>query len=225
MDAIDSLTPELIEQRFEALDRADLLALDANLPAPSIEALARRYGRGGVLALQGRKRPLLAYDPVSVAKAGRARSVLSCFDLIKPNRAEAALLAGFRGDPASGPGRQGLSALADSWRTASSSENSACYISLGAEGLFVEGQRERAGRFRAIVRAPEIPMINVSGAGDAAIAALAWSSLMGVPVAERAKLAVTAAALAAAADTTVNPALDPESLRRAAQGAQLEILS
>ncbi|MEI6386199.1 MAG: hypothetical protein WCQ50_06165 [Spirochaetota bacterium] len=44
-------------------------------------------------------------------------------------------------------------------------------------------------------------------------------------MAERAKLAVTAAALAAASDTTVNPALNPEILRRAAQGAELEILS
>ncbi len=165
MEAIDSLMPLQLEQRFAALDKADLLVVEANLPAPSVEALARRYGPGGELELQGKKRPLLAYDPVSVAKAGRAQAVLSRFDLIKPNRAEAALLAGFEAGPGGaarpGSGRGGLSALADSWRAATASENGACYISLGAEGLFVEGQLERAGRFRAIVRSPEIPLVNV----------------------------------------------------------------
>ncbi len=216
MDAMESLTPEALSRRASLLDEAEMILIDANIPEASIEWLAARYPKGT-------KRPLLGFDPVSVAKAGRGRRSLGTFAFAKPNRAEAALLASL---PDSAP-----PVLAAALRQKGLGE---AFVSLGAGGLLAEGPCVPGGRSTApeswIARPPGVPppgflAVNASGAGDAACAAIAWGILGGYGLGERCALAVAAAMLTSASQSPVNPAMDAALLLDAAKGIERERLS
>ena len=222
MRALEKLDAEFLASRFDSLDKADLLIIDANLSYQNMELLALRYGKGGVLENKGRQRPLLVFDPVSSAKAARGRPFLGHFDLLKPNRAEAAILAGLAPDPV-----PDLETLLSALRATPAAAGGGICVSLGAEGLYAEGGPQGGGGapIRAIFRPPALPVVNVSGAGDAALAALAFGLLRGADWEERARLAVAAAALTASAEETVYPALGESILRDLARGVKHDILS
>ena len=142
MENFEAIVPEVLAERTALLDAASLIVVDANIPASSIAWLAERYD-------QRRKEdfPELALDTVSVAKAARARSCLGSFAFAKPNRAEAAVLAGADiaagRDPKSiGPSDPSRDAgpapgvLAGNLRGRGLRE---VFISLGEQGLYYEG--------------------------------------------------------------------------------------
>jgi pseudouridine kinase len=216
MDAIDQLKPERLAERAALLDAADLILIDANIPESSISWLAERYP-------PGTKRPLLGFDPVSVKKAERGRASLQSFAFAKPNRAEAALLADLPNDAASGPME-----LASSLRAKGLGE---AFISLGFEGLVAEGfGPEGRSRERWIARLPAkspagLEVVNSSGAGDAACAAIAWGLLCGAGLGERCALALAAATLAVASESPVNPAMSADRLNELAKGIERERIS
>jgi pseudouridine kinase len=224
MDELDRLDPSYLRERFDVIDGADLLVIEANLSAQSLEILALRYGRGGELETRGLARPFLVFDTVSAAKAGRGKAILGFCDLMKPNLAEAALLAGVdletckEGDESPDLGR-----LARGFGEACGAAGREVFISLGSGGLYFEG---KVGKelIRGIARAPAIPIVNVSGAGDAAVASLAWAAMGNSTLEERARLAVAAAALAASAAETVSPSMCAEEIRGIARGVICERL-
>ncbi len=197
MSAFERLTPERLEERSGLLDGAQVVFADANLPAASLAWLADRYGRGKSALVFGRQKPLLALDPVSTGKAPRAAEIVGCFDLVKPNRAEAQILSGIA-----------IRSDADLPRAAEALRNKGTgdiFISLGAAGLYFEGCGRNGLLERGIVKAPALPIVNVSGAGDAASAALVWGLVTGKGIEERAIFAAAAAALSASAVETVSP--------------------
>lgn len=217
MDAFDKLTPERLQERSGLLDGACLVYADANLPAASLAWLAERYGRGQPAPVLGRAKPFLALDPVSAAKAPRAAAITGAFDFIKPNRIEAGLLAGI--EISSG---KDLARAASALRSKGSAD---IFISLGAEGLYYEGMGPNGELVRGIVRPPVLPVANVSGAGDAASAALAWGFMLDLPITDRAALAACASALAASAAETVSEETCASRLRDLAKGATHEPVS
>jgi pseudouridine kinase len=215
MDSMNLLTPESLAQRVSFLDSADLIVIDANIPESSIQWLAERYPKGT-------KRPLLGFDPVSVAKAGRGIASLGAFAFAKPNRAEAAILAGLDGGSRPDPG-----VLSGILRARGLSE---AFISLGAEGFWAEGSGKDATPERWAARPPSRPprgleMVNASGAGDAACAAIAWGLLSGIGLGERCALALAAAMIAAASESPVNPDMSAALLAETAKGIEHERLS
>jgi pseudouridine kinase len=225
MEAIDLLSPQRLEERAALLDSADLIMVDANVPEASILWLAARYPRGT-------KRPLLGFDPVSASKAARGASSLGCFAFAKPNRAEAAVLAGLAG----GAGPTDAAALAGALRARGLGE---AFVSLGGEGVLAEGGLEgdpegEVERWVARIPArpgPGLEQVNLSGAGDAACAAIAWGLLGGAGLGqgsgtgERCALAVAAALIAAASASPVNPRMSAALLRETAKGIQRERLA
>ncbi len=228
MDSIERLSPERLAERSGLLDGAALIVADANLPAATLAWLAERYGRpltsgepeppptGAARGRgpSGRRGPFLVLDPVSVAKASRAAPLIGRFDFAKPNRAEAETLACM-----AIPSRAELMRASAALRDRGLGE---CFISLGKEGLYYEGADAAGEPERGFVRPPVLPVANVSGAGDAAFAALVWGLLEGRPLKERAALAVAAASLAASAVSTVSPEMGTSRLLELAKGAQHE---
>lgn len=217
MSAFDRLTPDRLEERAGLLDGASIVFVDANLPEASIVWLAERYGRGKPSPVLGRQKPALALDPVSLAKSRRAASVIGAFDFLKPNRAEAGFLSGVT-----------IDSKADLPRAAGALREKGVgdvFISLGADGLYFEGQGPHGNVERGIVHAPSLPVVNVSGAGDAAGAALAWGFISGYPLAERAAYAAAASALAAGAAETVDPELSAARLSETMKGVTHEQVS
>ena len=210
MDSIERLTPDRLAERSGLLDGASLIVADANLPEPTLAWLAERYGGGGEGLALGSKPPLLALDPVSVAKAGKAKALVGSFSFAKPNRAEAEILSGL---PISS--RADLPAAAAALRAKGLSD---AFISMGGEGLYYEGQGPGGLLARGFVRPPALPVANVSGAGDAALAALVWGLLSDYDIKERAALAAAAASLAASSLSTVSPEMGAARLLELAKG-------
>lgn len=220
MDSIDSLSPGRLEAISSLLDSATLIMVDANIPEASIAWLAARYPRGS-------GGPILGFDPVSVAKAARGAASLGSFSFAKPNRAEAAVLAGF--EPAASARESSPESLAGLLRARGLGE---AFISLGAEGLWAEGPGDAtaapAGHERWLARLPNeagrLALVNASGAGDAASAAIAWGMLEGLNLGERCALALAAASLAAASESPVNPWMSAALLMETAKGIPRERL-
>ena len=224
MDAMDELGPERLEAAAAILDSCEIIIVDANVPEASIKWLAARYPKGG-------RGPALGFDPVSARKAARGRASLPAFAFAKPNRAEAAVLAGLAG-PGGHTGLHGErydptalapDALARALRSRGLGE---AFVSLGSDGIWAEG----GGGERWIAKLPEggIPgwaPASSSGAGDAACAAIAWGSLAGASLGERCALALAAAAVTAAADRPVSKNMCAGLVAELAKGIQRERIS
>lgn len=183
MAVYDRMTPDFLRQRLDFINGSDLVVLETNLPEESIRWLCDNC-----------KAPILA-DPVSTIKAEKLRPVLGKLAALKPNRLEAELLSGMsirtREDAA-----QAARKLLDTGL-------GAVYISLGAEGIYAA---DRSGD-TAWVPCARCTVANATGGGDAVAAALAARMVRGDSLAETARWAVGAGALACEAETTINPAM------------------
>ena len=183
MAVYDRMTPDFLRQRLDFINGADLVVLETNLPEESIRWLCDNC-----------KAPILA-DPVSTIKAEKLRPVLGKLAALKPNRLEAELLSGMsirtREDAA-----QAARKLLDTGL-------GAVYISLGAEGIYAA---DRSGD-TAWVPCARCTVANATGGGDAVAAALAARMVLGDSLADTARWAVGAGALACEAETTINPAM------------------
>jgi len=216
MSSFDKLTPARLEERSGLLDTAAVIVVDSNLPAESISWLAGRYGRDRPADELGRPRPILVLDPVSAAKAERGKPVLGSFTFVKPNRVEASILSGV-----SINSDADLPRAADAIRARGVSQ---VFISLGSEGLYFEGPG-RDGVERGILHPSTSQIVNVSGAGDAAVAALVWGYLSDYTLRDMAACAVAASSLAVASSLTVNDQLNAGLMADLAKGVIYEPVS
>ena len=172
MDIVAELTPERLEERMEALDRADAVFIDANLSAEAVAFLA-----GRVCA------PLYA-DPVSTAKAPRLEPLLPRLRAFKPNLLEARRLTGEEKpeNAARALLRRGVQRV---------------FLSLGAEGLLAA-----EGETLLHLACQPGPVVNTNGAGDAAMAAILWADLQGFDLRACAEAALCAGAQVCACPDT-----------------------
>ncbi|MBR4538786.1 MAG: carbohydrate kinase family protein [Clostridia bacterium] len=149
MSAMERLTPEAMESRMAALNDADACVLDANLSPDTLQYIACHASV-----------PLIL-DPVSCAKASRAREILPFLTAIKPNRLEAEALTGEKNVE-----KAAAALLAAGVKRV--------FISLGAEGIYYAD-----AACSGYQSARPLPTIPATGAGDALCAGLTLSLLMG----------------------------------------------
>ena len=143
--------------------------------------------------------PIFA-DPVSTAKAEKLRPVLGKLHTLKPNRMEAELLSGVT-----------IRDEADVQKAAKVLLNKGVqqvYISLGSDGMYAEDQAGRHVRLPC----PKVQVVNATGGGDAMAAALAACIAHGKPLAECARKAAGAGALACTAAETIHPGMSWENV-------------
>ena len=187
MEIYNHLTPAFLESKLEVLNGAKLVVCDTNIPAESVEFIARRCTAPVFL------------DTVSTAKAEKARNVLGKLHTLKPNRIEAALLSGV--DIVDEVSLQ----VAASKLLETGLEQ--VFISLGGDGVL-------AANHHTLAHLPIYPgeMKNATGCGDAFMAALAWSFWQDKGLEESAKAGLAAAAIALAGAETINPTLSPHTV-------------
>lgn len=183
MDIYENLTPGVLASRRQLLDGSQVVVLDTNLPAESIAWVAENC-----------KAPIFA-DPVSTAKAEKLQPVLGRLHTLKPNRLEAELLSGMSIRTPEDAAQAARRLLDTGLGTV--------YISLGAEGIYAA---DRQGS-TAWVPCARCHVANATGGGDAVAAALAARMVLGDSLADTARWAVGAGALACEAETTINPAM------------------
>lgn len=187
MEIYKHLTPQVLAQRLKLFNSSQVLIVDTNLPAESIQWLAENVTA-----------PIFA-DPVSTAKAEKLRPVLGKLHTLKPNRLEAELLSGISITDENSLRRAADTLLKTGLRRV--------FISLGSEGVYAAGQD-------GACHLPVLPAkaVNTTGCGDAFMAAIAWAYLQGTDLKETAKAGLAASAIAMESMETINPALSEKSL-------------
>ena len=177
MDVTACITPEWLSGHLARINRAEAVVIDANLSAGCIEYLAANCTA-----------PMYA-DPVSTVKAMKLKCILPRLRAIKPNAIEAAALTGEQE-----PERAARALLQAGVEQV--------FISLGSEGIL-------AAQGESLIRLPceNRPVVNTTGAGDAATAAIVWAGVHGLDLASAAAAALRAGAITAACPDTNSPDL------------------
>jgi len=186
MAAVEAIRPD--DLPVATLTGAALVVLDGNLLPDTA---------GCVLDLADRAGVPVVVDPVSVAKAARLGAVLDRpVRAITPNRDELAALTG-----------ADLS-LTDSVAALHDRGAELVWVRLGAEGSVLSSDGD-------IVRLAAVPadVVDVTGAGDAALAAFCHALLAGATPREAAAYGHAAAALTVADPHTVRPDLSDSLVR------------
>lgn len=162
MDITKRITPEFLTHYIDRINSYACAVFDANLEAETLEYAAKSISV-----------PMYA-DTVSTAKAPRIKSILPYLTAVKPNLIEAQTLTGkiWPEDCAKALLDMGVKKV---------------FLSLGAEGAIAADKNE-------IIRIPcdRCKIINTTGAGDAAMAAIIWADTKGFSLEETARLGVRA---------------------------------
>lgn len=190
MDICDQLSIEFIKRKSHIIEHAAICILDTNLPVETMEYILTTF-----------KDTLFFLDTVSSTKAKKIKPLLGYFHTVKPNRIEAEILTGV------------------SIKTESDLDKAAkilhdqgvvqAFISMGEKGTFYSGP-DGSG----IIKAPNVTIINATGAGDAFIAALALAYLREMDLRSTTLLALAASSIALSHENTINPQMSEEVLFR-----------
>ncbi|MGN1001337.1 MAG: carbohydrate kinase family protein [Oscillospiraceae bacterium] len=178
------ITPEAIEKNLDLLNRAELVVFDGNLTQEAMDCLCSRCTV-----------PLFV-DPVSASKAKKLIPFLGRLHTIKPNVLEAQALTG----------ENGAEAAAEALVYAGVKR---VFVSDGASGMV-------AAHGLDMLRFPCCPatVVNSTGGGDAAMAALCRSFSLGWDIFRSARYALAAGAIAVECRETINPALSHQAVCR-----------
>jgi len=189
MRALDRLVPSVLAERADVLHGADLVVLDANVDPESLAWVASHV-----------RVPLLL-DPVSAAKAPRARGILSRLAALKCSVLEAGSLLGGV-EPRS---RAGIENAATALRAKGVGS---VYLTAGPEGVHYASESERGW-----IHAPRVGVANATGAGDAFCAGVAAGMLEGYSAKQCAVLGTVLAGFALASEHTVSERVTRDAAR------------
>lgn len=195
MEIYDHVTPAFLAGRSRLLQNAQLIVIDTNIPAESIAWLADNV-----------KLPIFA-DPVSTAKTEKLRPVLGKLHTLKPNRLEAELLSGVAITDQKSLDKAVDVLLGTGLRRV--------FVSLGGDGVYAAAHNQR-------LHVPCCPgtMVNTTGCGDAAMAAIAWAYLEGTGLERTARAAMAAGSIAMESSETINPNMSAQALKARAEQLQ-----
>lgn len=166
-----------IKTHQSLIENAQIVVLDANLPENTLAYLFS-------LNL-----PFTMADPVSLTKAAKLRPYLSKIQLLKPNKAEAQFLAGLSLDDVEVISQK----LYDMGINYS-------FMSCGINGAVINDNNNI--QFLPVINKQNN---NVTGAGDALLAALAYGQMQNWPWKKICDFAMIVASMTAAVSTTINP--------------------
>jgi pseudouridine kinase len=181
MDIFDNLSVDFIKNKNYIVENSRLCIIDTNIPREVIE-----------YALTTNKKTDFFLDTVSTTKAMKVKDLIGYFHTIKPNKIEAEILSGIA-----------INSEEDLKRASSYFLDKGVkqvFISLGEQGVFYND-----GLNCNLVKSPKIVVINATGAGDAFIAALAYSHYNEFDIDFSARFAMSASIIALSHENTINP--------------------
>ena len=188
MTICERIDPEYLAQNMDLLQNARAVVADANISAESLLWLAENCAA-----------PLFV-DPVSTIKAEKLPPILGRIHTLKPNRLEAELLSGVRirsrADVESAAGRlleMGLQRV---------------FISLGGDGMYAATRESSCWMENLPCR-----MVNTTGCGDSAMAALVWAYLEDLPLPDTVRAALAAGSITIESPETISPQMSAEAIR------------
>ena len=189
MAICDRIDPEYLASHYALLQNARVIVCDTNIPAESLEYLTEQFSA-----------PIFC-DPVSTAKAEKLRPILGRLHTLKPNKMEAELLSGI-------PIRE----KADVERAARALLDTGLkrvFLSLGSEGMYAA-----TGDDSCWMENLPCNIVNTTGCGDSAMAALVWAYLEELSLTESVRAALAAGSITIESPETISPEMCEELLRQ-----------
>jgi sugar/nucleoside kinase (ribokinase family) len=197
MGILEALTPKAMTQQRALIEGARLIIADCNLPIPTL---------GWLIKTAAKRRVPMAIETVSSPKVPRLRALLTPAQPLYAlfgNETEMAALIGRK--------LASARALADGAAMLHKRGVSTVAIGLGRRGVFVS-QRDGGKSLSRLVPAVKAKVVEVTGAGDAAVAATLYGLLAGRDAVSAARYGQAAAALTLASELSVSPRLNPQAL-------------
>lgn len=188
MDIFDNLSIDFIKNKNYVIDNSKLCIIDTNIPKEVIE-----------YALTTNRKTDFFLDTVSTTKAMKVKDLIGYFHTIKANKIEAEMLSGID-----------INSNDDLLKASSyflSKGVKRVFITLGEKGVFYND----GINFR-IIKSPRIEVINATGAGDAFIAALAFSHYSEFDIDYSARFAMGASIIALSHENTINPNMSVDNV-------------
>ena len=190
MDIISHITPDLIEKNRNVLEKSKVIALDGNLEEETI-----RYVTDSFFFF------FLFLDPVSAAKAVKAKDVIGKFACIKPNVMEAEILSGMEIRSENDLKRAGQ------W-----------FIDQGVGRLFVtlnkDGVYYKDRHCEGFIRPGHVKISSATGAGDSFSAAILLGLEEDMDTKDIARYGMAASAIAMESSSAVNQNISREEIER-----------
>jgi pseudouridine kinase len=190
MDIIDKVSVDFIKNKKQLIENSKLCIIDTNIPKETIEYILTNY-KGVDFFL----------DTVSTTKAKKVKDIIGYFHTIKPNKLEAEMLSGIK-----------INNEADLKKAANyflEKGVKRVFISLGEEGMYYDD-----GVNFSHIKSPKIHVVNATGAGDACLAALAYSHFENFDIDMSARFSMSAAILALSHENTINPNISVENINK-----------
>ena len=181
MKSIDELNTDFIDSKSDIIVGAEYTFLDADNPE-ILEYIVTKY--------KGKTKFVL--DPVSAEKANNIRHLVHHFHTIKPNRYEAEIMLGYKLDT-----DKALSKAGKYFRSIGI-EN--VFISLDEDGIYYINSNKSG-----IIKAKNVSVKNVTGAGDSFVAGLGYSYMKNMYIEDTVKFAITMANITINHENTINP--------------------
>ncbi|MPQ43218.1 carbohydrate kinase family protein [Clostridium tarantellae] len=181
MKSIDALNTDFIDSKSEIIKNSEYTVLDSDNPV-IMEYLLTNF----------KEHTNFILDPVSSEKAGWVKHLIKHFHTIKPNRHEAEILAGF---PITDS--EDLIKASNYFRSLGVEK---VFISLDAEGIFYND-----GKSCGKIKANDVKVKNVTGAGDSFVAGLGYGYMNNLSIEETVKFAIAMSVITIAHEETIHP--------------------
>lgn len=188
MDVIDEITIDFIQGKRPIMENARICVIDTNIRQDVIHYVLDNF-----------KNTVFFLDTVSSRKALKVKEKIGLFHTIKPNRIEAELLSGVKIESESDMVKAAEYFLGQGVQRV--------FITLGADGVFYHD-----GTRHALIPSPRVDVVNATGAGDAFVAALAYSYMNHEDIEVSVRFAMATAILALSCEETINPNISRENV-------------
>lgn len=183
MKSIDKINFKFIHSKGSIIEKSEYTVLDSD-NAEILEYILKNF----------KDKTKFILDPVSAEKAKNIRYLIKYFHTIKPNIHEAEILAGFK--------IESIEDLKKAGEYFISLGIQNVFISLDAEGIYYKNRFEEGK-----IKAHKVTVKNVTGAGDAFVAGIAYGYMNKLSLKETVKFAIAMANLTIAHENTINPNL------------------
>lgn len=181
MKSIDEMNFGFIDSKASIIENSEYTFLDSDSPE-ILEYILNKF--------KGKTKFIL--DPVSAEKAKNIKHLIKYFHTIKPNIHEAEILAGFKIE-----NTEDLKKAGD------------YFISLGIKNIFIsldaEGIYYRDALEEGKIKANNVIVKNVTGAGDAFVAGIGYGYMNKLSLKEIVKFSIAMANLTISHEETINP--------------------
>lgn len=190
MKSIDEMNFEFIDSKADIIKNSQFTFLDADNPE-NLEYILTTF--------KGETEFIL--DPVSAAKAENIKDLIKYFHTIKPNRHEAEVLAGFEIN-----NDEDLKKAADYFLSIGIKN---VFISLDEEGIYYSNGLE-SGK----IKANDVTVKNVTGAGDSFVAGVGYGYMNNLSIEETVKFSVAMSIVTISHEDTIHPDMSCELIEQ-----------